>query len=298
MFLEPFDRIFQAECQTERNPRASLWSYADRTQRMKLEYWGYLLEINEWKNERKWSGDNDEDDDQKAMENVQKPSVISKRDETTIAIAFPLKGITENSTSTFPTQPIFAYLPLRSCGFRFILQADFEIPASRQDLRRDNLWNEWLKSKMPQLMYLAYQQFKQLPELIADLNLMNEHYAPPTAIQAIKFFLKFLPASYEIDPYFQLFVNRSFELLAGVVELPVINMRLNGNKEIIWVPPPQNSYYLHDEVVDECNEKLLVALGCRILNVADILQLIESSYRSVDQEYPKNEATIKQGENR
>jgi hypothetical protein len=79
ILLESFDQIFQAECQTGPNPRASLWNHADRAQRTKLEYWGYLLEINEWKNEKKWSGDNDDNDDQKPIENLEQPSVIPKR---------------------------------------------------------------------------------------------------------------------------------------------------------------------------------------------------------------------------
>ncbi|CAF3083796.1 unnamed protein product, partial [Rotaria sp. Silwood2] len=46
---------------------------------------------------------------------------------TTIAITYPLDHIHENSSyENLPCQPLFAYLPLRSYGFRFILQCDFD----------------------------------------------------------------------------------------------------------------------------------------------------------------------------
>ncbi|CAF4530971.1 unnamed protein product, partial [Didymodactylos carnosus] len=52
----------------------------------------------------------------------------------------PLNAIYESpSYQILSTQPLSAYLPLRSYGFRFILQADFEIPATRQEILRDNM---------------------------------------------------------------------------------------------------------------------------------------------------------------
>ena len=64
-------------------------------------------------------------------------------------------------------QPLFAYLPLRSYGFRFILQGDFEIPATvDKKYLRDNIWNEWLKKEMIQLLPKAYDLFRNLPNII------------------------------------------------------------------------------------------------------------------------------------
>ena len=77
MLLEPFDQIFQNEFDTNINPRLLLWNQATRTQRMKLELWGYKLEINEWKNTNKWSGQIDETDDEVSIIEVKqdfKPS--------------------------------------------------------------------------------------------------------------------------------------------------------------------------------------------------------------------------------
>ena len=55
------------------------------------------------------------------------------------SIAFPLD---ENSTSA---GKIFAYLPVRSdTGFPFLINADFILPSSREEIQYDVAWNHWL----------------------------------------------------------------------------------------------------------------------------------------------------------
>lgn len=38
-------------------------------------------------------------------------------------------------------QPVFAFLPLRSYGLKFILQGDFIFPFSREEVYGDSAWN-------------------------------------------------------------------------------------------------------------------------------------------------------------
>ena len=54
---------------------------------------------------------------------------------------------------------MFAYLPLRSYGFRFIIQGDFEVPSSREDVDSDKSWNQWLREEIPQLFIDALSVF-------------------------------------------------------------------------------------------------------------------------------------------
>ena len=54
---------------------------------------------------------------------------------------------------------MFAYLPLRSYGFRFIIQGDFEVPSSREDVDKDKSWNQWLREEIPQLFVDALSIF-------------------------------------------------------------------------------------------------------------------------------------------
>ena len=54
---------------------------------------------------------------------------------------------------------MFAYLPLRSYGFRFIIQGDFEVPSSRENVDSDKSWNQWLREEIPQLFIDALSVF-------------------------------------------------------------------------------------------------------------------------------------------
>lgn len=44
--------------------------------------------------------------------------------------------------------PAFAFLPIRSYGLRFIVNADFAIPASREDIVHASAWNKWLIGRL------------------------------------------------------------------------------------------------------------------------------------------------------
>ncbi|CAF4895911.1 unnamed protein product [Rotaria sp. Silwood1] len=158
---------------------------------------------------------------------------------TTIAIAYPLSGLQQSVQQLPSAQPLFAYLPLRSYGFRFILQADFEIPVTRQEILHDNIWNEWLKSEMIQLLPLAYTQFQNLPDLLTSSLPESEIGSPLTAIQVLIYFLKLIPTRNELDPYFNSFVDKSMKLLMGIIKLPVSREDENGQMHIEWVQTSQ-----------------------------------------------------------
>ncbi|CAF1395347.1 unnamed protein product [Rotaria sordida] len=237
-------------------------------------------------------------------------------DSTIIAIAFPLNGIQDSSLSSPPTQPVFAYLPLCSYGFRFILQGDFEVPANRQEILHDNLWNEWLQWKMTCLLSLAYYQFRHLPDLLASSTFHTQINYQITPIQTIKYFLKFFPLQNESKPFFNKFVDESIKSLAGIIKLPVSRQNEKEETIIDWVAPSQciivqdafirkilsqdlllshfNSYYVHEQLMQECNEQILLKLGCRQLDFSDITQLIETSYKQKEQQHIKTTSAIEQ----
>ncbi|CAN6347979.1 unnamed protein product [Urochloa humidicola] len=82
---------------------------------------------------------------------------------TRIALAF---GLNKNSTGDYEPnldqQPTFAYLPLRQYGMRFILQADFSLPSSREEVHHDSAWNQWLLLRFPDLFIASLKSFCQL----------------------------------------------------------------------------------------------------------------------------------------
>jgi hypothetical protein len=235
---------------------------------------------------------------------------------TTIAIAYPLDAIHESSSfATLPSQPLFAYLPLRSYGFRFILQGDFEIPATRQEVLRDNVWNEWLKKEMIKLLPLAYDLFKNLPNLLTSCSLdVQKHIGSLNIIETLKYFIKMIPTRNEIDPYFNSFIDKTIQGLMGFIQLPIIHDE--NNQTIQWVSPTQcviirdsfirqiftpelllshfKSFYLNEQFVNECDENILIKLGCRKLDFSNILKLIKTLYTQNEQEHSTKTTTIEQ----
>ena len=55
---------------------------------------------------------------------------------------------------------MFAFLPLRSYGFRFIVQGDFDLPSSRECVTSDSPWNQWLREQVPGLFLQALQDMR------------------------------------------------------------------------------------------------------------------------------------------
>lgn len=235
---------------------------------------------------------------------------------TTIAIAYPLSGL-QNPAQQLPSaQPLFAYLPLRSYGFRFILQADFEIPVTRQEILHDNIWNDWLRSEMIQLIPLAYTDFQNLPDLLASTLPPLEIGTPLTAIQVLIYFLKLIPTRNELDPYFNSLVDKSMKLLMGIIKLPVSREDEDDRTQIEWVQASQcvlvkdsfvrkilpqklllshfNMYYVPEQLASECNERTLIKLGCAPLQFSSIIRLIKEIYKQQEQEHSTKTSSVEQ----
>jgi len=81
---------------------------------------------------------------------------------TEIALAFTLPQRDQSNplSHTPQKQQVFAFLPVRSYGFRFIVQGDFDVPSSREDVDRDSLWNQWLRSEIHHAFVDALDIFK------------------------------------------------------------------------------------------------------------------------------------------
>ncbi|KAM3327141.1 protein NO VEIN isoform X1 [Capsicum chacoense] len=83
---------------------------------------------------------------------------------TEISIAFTLQETLDGSYNPhLDQQPVFAFLPLRKYGLKFILQGDFVLPSSREEVDGDSPWNQWLLSEFPSLFVSAARSFCDLP---------------------------------------------------------------------------------------------------------------------------------------
>ncbi|XP_073014216.1 protein NO VEIN isoform X1 [Typha latifolia] len=110
---------------------------------------------------------------------------------TEISMAFTLQDSDNGQYQpTLSLQPVFAFLPLRNYGLKFILQGDFVLPSSREEVDGDSAWNQWLLSEFPALFVSAEESFCALPCFQSN---------PGKAITA---FMSFVPLVGEVHGFF------------------------------------------------------------------------------------------------
>jgi hypothetical protein len=78
---------------------------------------------------------------------------------TQLALAFQL-----NQPQHPQQQQVYAYLPLRSYGLRFVLQADWLVPSSRESVDADSCWNQALRDEVPGMLLAAMHAFMGLAD--------------------------------------------------------------------------------------------------------------------------------------
>ncbi|KAL4272173.1 hypothetical protein GQ457_13G017120 [Hibiscus cannabinus] len=83
---------------------------------------------------------------------------------TEISIALTLQATDCGCYRPFlDQQPVFAFLPLRTYGLKFIIQGDFLLPSSREEVDADSPWNQWLLLQYPSLFVSTERLFCSLP---------------------------------------------------------------------------------------------------------------------------------------
>jgi hypothetical protein len=113
---------------------------------------------------------------------------IQRAQTTRLSLAFPIQKMDDVSMSTplqvqsASLQSVFCYLPLRSYGLRFVIQADFDVPSSREAISSGSAWNEWLISHVPTLfvdaLLLFHSQKRSLLEFFAFFPKEKEVQSP------------------------------------------------------------------------------------------------------------------------
>jgi len=102
--------------------------------------------------------------------------------ETDLVLAFPISESGEASPKS--DSAVFAFLPIRPFGFRFLIQADFILTASREDIHQNREWNLRLRDAIATTFVDAIETFK-------------------TRRLLARTYLRFLPADEVVDPFFK-----------------------------------------------------------------------------------------------
>ncbi|KAI7727548.1 hypothetical protein M8C21_003852, partial [Ambrosia artemisiifolia] len=110
---------------------------------------------------------------------------------TEISVAFALDVLKDGSYSPkLDHQYVFAFLPLRTYGLKFLIQGDFILPSSREEVDGDSPWNQWLLSEFPNLFVSAELSFCSLPGFKNCLG------------KAVSVFLSYVPLVGEVHGFF------------------------------------------------------------------------------------------------
>uniref|UniRef100_A0A4W3JPJ6 Wu:fj29h11 n=2 Tax=Callorhinchus milii TaxID=7868 RepID=A0A4W3JPJ6_CALMI len=210
---------------------------------------------------------------------------------TELALAFKLdleKKNAQNHNFQPEKQPVFAFLPLRNFGFRFIIQGDFDIPSSREDIDRDSPWNQWLRSEIPLLFLQAMEVFNNHPNF--------------KGLEGLCHFLKFIPLPDEILDFFRPIAGQIIHLLKAKACLPTktdkdgkTEYRLPSQtaithdvlvQEVIdseLLQKHLNLAYLNPRIQSELSPALASVLGVHKLTSADIIAVTKAIAKEIEE---------------
>jgi hypothetical protein len=184
-----------------------------------------------------------------------------------IILAFSLKENGEAKVTN--DESVFAYLPIRNFGFNFIIQADFILSASRQDINVSSEWNLFLKNQIANIFSTeALAKFKASDQLAYS-------------------YLSFLSDFDRIvDPFFKDLPMEILEKLSNVDSLPVQGGGWRKPRDIRIAPiefqnlfPPQiaekllNFYYLDKRCKKET--EILKLMGVKNLANEDLVNIFK-----------------------
>ncbi|CAJ1939132.1 unnamed protein product [Sphenostylis stenocarpa] len=173
---------------------------------------------------------------------------------TEISMAFTLQESDNSYIPCSDQQPVFAFLPLRTYGLKFILQGDFVLPSSREEVDGDSPWNQWLLSEYPNLFVRALREFCELP------CFRNE------SGKGLSSFLSFVPLVGEVHGFFS-----SLPRLI-ISKLRMMNCLLVDSDNCEWAPPCMVLRGWTEQVRDLIPDSMLLEhLGLRYLNKTIVL---------------------------
>ncbi|KAI3318140.1 hypothetical protein HD806DRAFT_549483 [Xylariaceae sp. AK1471] len=101
--------------------------------------------------------------------------------ETSILLAFPISKTSEKPRLV--PQNVYAFLPVRDYGLKFLLQGDFLLAASREDIEGTLPWNIRLRDAVAEAFILSIHHFNK-----GRMKYIWPYYLPSTLTAAYAFF--------------------------------------------------------------------------------------------------------------
>lgn len=188
--------------------------------------------------------------------------------ETDIRLAFLLNS--DGTGNSSADQKLFAFLPVRSYGFKFIIQGDFLLPPSREDIHKDRKWNEFLRDQIPPIFENAVNSFKE------DENLKRT-------------FFNFIPLKEEIqDPFFLPVVEKIHQLMAENECILTDSGAWRRPREVLMAEPTIRELIPNSDLKDLLNvefisnefkakKEILRALGVKEFQLSHLYKVLSNS---------------------
>jgi hypothetical protein len=155
-----------------------------------------------------------------ASQKLQAENILRDVQTTEISLAFTLQeSVDGDYVPLLDQQPVFAFLPLRTYGLKFILQGDFVLPSSREEVDGNSPWNQWLLSEFPGLVVGVERSF-------CALKCFREN--PGKAVSA---YMSFVPLVGEVHGFFSCLPR----LIISKLRMSNCLLLEGGNDN--WVPP-------------------------------------------------------------
>lgn len=202
---------------------------------------------------------------------IPKTLVEDKREKinsTELVLAFPLDESLNAKTDN--KYNIFAFLPVRNYGFRFIIQADFLLTSNREDIYKDREWNKNIRDNISKAFFSAIESFK------IDENLKYSYYS-------------YLPEENEIsDSFFEIVTEGIYDVVksnnsifteANSWKLPKDTVFVDelfrdviSNKDLILF---FNKEYISSKII--AKKSILKRLGISDLSKENLFELLKNS---------------------
>nr|CDS32246.1 ATP binding region ATPase [Hymenolepis microstoma] len=154
-------------------------------------------------------------------------STDSLPNRTDITIAIPLA-----TGGPPPTFSVYAFLPVRNVGFNFLLNADFDLTSSREDIDGTSVWNQFLVNQIPDV-------FKSLIESVIQIQSSDQF--PLSGSGILGRILECLPLNNHNTPASTLSIFACLEdqirrKLSSVSWIPVLNGTKFANPNNVLLP--------------------------------------------------------------
>lgn len=185
---------------------------------------------------------------------------------TELVVAFPIDDA--GKAAPEPSCPTFAFLPIRSFGFKFCIQGDFLLSSSREDILTGRPWNLRLRDRIATTIIGAIENFKKSPAL------------------AFTYF-KFLPDEQDItDAFFHPVVGQVIDLLSQTPCIPSTGGEWLKPGEILSASSSFRNLFSANDVQElfgldypdarlEADAAMLARLGCKVITFTDVVDIFK-----------------------